>query len=107
MTAYNESLDYNLHTLKTRPWGFEIPITFYHESGDEYNYIMVFRTKKEPDEKAIKEQISFWGDKILNQPIEIDNIMMSKSEIEAILREKGYLTEEQKLEDLPYKKAIK
>ena len=89
-----------LHSTKRRPWGYEIQTTFIDASKNEYNAVLLMREK--PTESLINKQVATWGDQIIGQwsnaPEEDETLQ--KSEVEAILRQKGYLTEAQCFEDL-------
>ena len=105
MTGTIKGLSYTLHNTQLRAWGFEIPATFVDAAKNEHNVVLLFRS--EPTEETILEQVSFWADKIIAQSLlEPDvNETLLKSEVEELLRLKGYLTAEQSLEDLPDKEV--
>jgi len=94
-------INYKLHTGKQTPWGYEIPATFTDSvSNKVYSKILLF--PKKPEEKEIESMASFWVERI-ELPEEPIEEMVSKSEVEATLVELGYLTSEQKLEELTKK----
>jgi len=96
---------YELHTPRVRTWGYEIPITF-EDTDKDYNIVMLFKNK--PTEAEIKEMVTFWENKIAAEKLvkepEIETLL--KSEVERILRDKGYLTERQTWEILPDKEQL-
>lgn len=67
--VYDTNISYISHIGRQRPWGYEIPITFYHVDGREFNQILLFRDGKIPDAEQLSNTIDFWVDKI-NNPIE-------------------------------------
>lgn len=100
-----KDLTFTVRNMQERPWGYENLTTFVDIEKNEHNVVLLFRTK--PTEENILNQVSFWGDKIIPQSLQNpdENEMLLKSEVEEILRLKGYLTANQKFEDLLYKKA--
>ena len=95
------ALTYKLHTGKQTPWGYEIPTAFTDsETKEVYEQIMLFQ--KVPKEAEIAAMAAFWIEKITmpNEPVDET---MTKSEVESLLIEKGYLTSEETLDDLKIK----
>jgi len=96
------TMDYKTHRLKSYPWGYELPITIILDDKSIHEELILF--DKSPDEKqlsmAIQERIAK-----LSVPEPEPDEMISKNGVEQTLREKGYLTEEQKWEDLMTKEV--
>jgi len=91
-------LSYKTHTIQPHPWGYELPITITTDDGEIHE--LLIRYDKPPSEaqidKSTQEQIQRIEATVLEEPDEL----MFKSEVEALLRSKGYLRKDQKLEDL-------
>lgn len=91
-------IKFKTHTGSQKEWGYEIPTTFTDsENGRVYERIMLF--PKEPTKEEIDKMADFWIAKI-NLPEEVDDEMVSKKEVEALLVAKGHLSSEESLEDL-------
>lgn len=86
-----------------RPWGVEQWIDLFSGKDHVQSFPMNYKDKPPAD---LKDRIHARIDRIdaeLHEPPVEPDVQMMKSEVETILREKGYLTTEQKLEDLPPK----
>ena len=95
------TITYKLHTAKQTPWGYEIPAVFIDDNTKEvYEQIMLFQ--KAPKVAEISAMAAFWIEKI-TMPEEPVDETMTKSEVESLLIEKGYLTSEETLDDLKIK----
>jgi len=93
--------DYNI-TYKhiKRPWGEEIRFSAIDKiTGNIINEVIPFkggRKDKEEILKIISNKIDLLSQSIPEEP----DVVYTKIEVETLLKEKGYLSEEQKLEDL-------
>lgn len=93
--------DYNI-TYKhiKRPWGKEIRFSATDKiTGNIINEVIPFkgdRKDKEEILKIISNRIDLLSQSITEEP----DVVYAKTEVETLLKEKGYLSEEQKLEDL-------
>jgi len=54
--TYNENLNYVVHPLKQRHWGWERQITFYRSDGKIFEQLMQFQT--EPTQPEIDTAIA-------------------------------------------------
>ena len=95
----------HLHTVRSRPWGWELPATFVDSDGSEYNEVLLFRDG-EPNKAAIEKAAATRAGKLEAYTAPEPDEMLSKAYVEAILREKGYLTLEQEWESLEAKKEL-
>ncbi|MEW5797331.1 MAG: hypothetical protein AB1772_13380 [Candidatus Zixiibacteriota bacterium] len=99
---------YRYRTCKptVRPWGIEQWIDLFDDRGTHVrSFAMNYRDKAPADlTDKIHANIDRIDAELHELPVEPE-VPMTKSEIEAILKEKGYLEADQKLEDLPVKTA--
>ena len=95
-----------VHDSTVRPWGREWQVTVVDDNGKVWNESIVNSSK---DPSAIAEIAGkMIADKISNIVEEPKpEITYKASEVEALLKEKGYLRPEEKLEDLkPFTEII-
>ena len=76
MEVYNDTLKYETSAVEPKPWGFEIPITFYHTSGEEYKFIMAFPA--EPVDEEIQEMVSLCAGKTLAKQLKRELCLQQK-----------------------------
>jgi hypothetical protein len=95
-----DGMNFVSHTLKPYPWGNELPVTIMLDDGSVYEEIIRFA--KPPTEKEIAIAVQ---DRVakLSLPEPEPDEMLSKAEVEAILRDKGYLAQEENWEGLKAK----
>lgn len=94
-------MSYKTHTLTQMPWGYEQPIAITTTDGKVYEEVLKF--DNEPTSKMVDDAAKAREDIIEARTEKTRPVFIEKEEIEKVLREKGYLTEEQKWEDLPEK----
>lgn len=88
-----------VHDSTIRPWGREWQVTVIDDNGKTWNELIVNSSKdpsaiSEVAEKMIKDRLL----NIVQDPK--PEIIYKESEVELILKEKGYLKTDEKLEDL-------
>jgi hypothetical protein len=95
-------LTHKLHSIKKRPWGWDHKVVVY--DGETHIETFSLTYKKVPvDEKileaAILKRISRIEERLSSPPGPVD-VMLTKTEVEALLKEKELLAASESLEDL-------
>lgn len=93
-------MEYKVHSLRSYPWGYELPVTIILDDGSIHENRISF--DKPPDEKQVAIAIQSQIEKMSIPEPEPDQ-MISKTEVNRLLAEKGYLISGQTLEDLQTK----
>ena len=102
MTPYDKTYSYEVLWQQPRKWGYEISVGIYQDKAFVDNLLITY--SKQPDEKELSLDLIRRVEQWLNRPpMPAEDKAYRESEIVELLVSKGYLTEGDKLSDLPVK----
>jgi hypothetical protein len=97
---------YIQHRIINRPWGTECQFTVVDNGGNQINAVIPLKEKESPDEKSIAISITAYLQLLPDTTENKVERMYSETEVKNMFVEKGYITADKSINDVPTKAML-